>query len=288
MKDVFAIQDEITMKIINAMEVKLTKGEQARLTEIGTDNLEAYLRVLQGIEHYWRYNRSDNTTALERFKEAIAMDPDYAMAYARLASAYWIETWLGFGKSPEESIRQGLEASQKAIALTDSLPVAHHVLGGFYLLKREHEKAISEGKKAIALNPNLADGYVWLGQTLVFAGKPEEAIPNNEMAIRLDPFARSSYFHLLALAYREAGRYDQAIAACQEAIRRQSNNVFARLILASTYIVMGREEEARAEATEVLRINPDFSVERFAKVRPHIDPENTARFVDALRKAGLK
>jgi adenylate cyclase len=288
LKEIFAIQDEITMKIINAMEVTLTKGEQARLTEIGTKNLEAYLKVLQGMENYWRYNRADNTTAVDQFKEAIAMDPDYAMAYARLASAYWIEAWLGFGKSPEESIGLGLESSQKALSLNDSSPYAHQVLGAFYLLKREHEKAISEGKKAIILNPNSANGYLWLGQTLTFAGKPEEAIPYHEMAIRLDPFAGSSYYHLLGMAYREAGRYEQAIAACQEAIRRQSNNVFARLILASTYIVMGREEEARAEATEVLRIDPKFSIERFAKVRPHIDPDNTARFADSLRKAGLK
>jgi adenylate cyclase len=287
LKEIFATQDEITMKIVNAMEVTLTRGEQARLTEIGTKNLEAYLKVLQGME-YRRLNRADNNNALERFKEAIAIDPNYAMAYARLASTYWIEAWLGFGKSPEESITQGLESAQKAISLDDSLPFAHHILGGFCLLKREHEKAISEGKKAISLSPNLADGYIWLGQTLTFAGKPEEAIPNHEIAIRLDPFALSSSFHLLGMAYREAGRYEQAISACQEAIRRQSNNVFAHLILCSTYILVGREDEARAEAAEVMRIDPKFSLERFLKVRPHIDPENTARFADSLRKAGLK
>jgi TolB-like protein/Tfp pilus assembly protein PilF/ribosomal protein L31E len=288
LKNIFALQDEITMKVINAMAVTLTEGEQARLTEIGTNNLEAYLKVLQGKELYWRYNRVDNTAALELFKEAVKMDPHYAMAYARLASAYWIEVWLGFGKSPEESISQGLESSKKAIALNDSLSLPHQVLAGFSLLEREHEKAISEGKKVITINPNSADGYAWLGQILTFSGKPEEAIPNHEIAIRLDPFARSSYFHLLCMACREAGRYEEAIAACQEAIRRESNNVFARVILASTYIATGREEEARAEAAEVLRINPQFSLERFARVRPHIDPENTARFIDTLRKAGLK
>ena len=287
MKDIFAVQDEITMRIVNALEVKLTRGEQARLTEIGTTNLEAYLKVLQGTEHASRANRTDNNTALELFKEAIAIDPDSAIAYARLAWAYWIEVFLGFGKSPEESIRQGFESAQKAISLNDSLPLAHCALAGFHLLKREHQKSTSEGQKAIVLNPNWADGYMLLGHNLVFAGKPEEAISNLEMATRLDPFARSAYFHILGMAYREAGRYEEAIAACQEAIRRQPNNEFAHLILASTYIVAGREPEARAEAAEALRINPMFSLKRLAKVRPHIDPENTARMVDALRKAGL-
>ena len=288
MKDVFAIQDEITLKIINAMEVSLPGGEQAHLAVTSTNNLEAYLKVLQGIEYFHQMNRSGNTTAIERFKEAIAIDPHYAMAYTRLASAYWLETWMGFGKSPEECVRQGIEAAQKAISIDDALPYAHQVLGGLYLLKRDHEKAISEGKTAIILNPNSAEGYLWLGMTLTFAGNPEEAIPNHKMAIRLDPFAGSSHFMSLGMAYRETGRYEEAIAACQEAIRRQSNNVIAHLVLCSSYTMVGREDDARAEAVEVMRIDPKFSLERFAKVRPHIDPDNTARFVDSLRKAGLK
>jgi len=287
MKDIFAVQDEITMKIINALEVKLTKGEQARLTEIGTTNLEAYLKVLQGIEYYNRTNRADNTTAIELFKEAIALDPDYAMAYARLAWAYVDEAWLGFGKSPEESIRKAIEAAQKAVSLNDSLPWAHHTLSGIYTYKKEHQQAISEAQNVVSLNPNWAEGYLGLGNRLLFAGRTEEAIPNLKMAIRLDPFGPSYYFHLLGMAYRELGRYEEAIAACQEAIRRQPNNQFAHLILAATYIMVGREADAHVEAAELLKINPKFSLQRFAKVRPHIDPENTARLVDALRKARL-
>jgi len=139
----------------------------------------------------------------------------------------------------------------------------------------------------VSLNPNWAEGYLGLGNRLLFAGRTEEAIPNLQTAIRLDPFGPSYYFHLLGMAYRELGRYEEAIAACQEAIRRQPNNQFAHLILAATYIMVGREADARVEAAELLRINPKFSLQRFAKVRPHIDPENTARLVDALRKAGL-
>jgi adenylate cyclase len=90
------------------------------------------------------------------------------------------------------------------------------------------------------------------------------------------------------MAYREAGRYEEAIAEGQEAVRDMPNNLFAHLALASTYNMIGREEEARAEAAEALRINPNFSLKHFAEGRPHIDPENTARFVDSLRKAGLK
>lgn len=126
-----------------------------------------------------------------------------------------------------------------------------------------------------------------LGQVLIFADRSKEAIPNLELSIRLDPFARSQYFHMLGMTYREEGRYEDAISACQEAIRRQRNNMFAHLILAATYIMNDQPEEAQIEAAEVLRINPNFSLERLAKMRPHIDPENTKIFVNALRKAGL-
>jgi adenylate cyclase len=288
MKDIFAIQDDITIRIIIAMEVSLTRGEQSSLTQVGTTNLEAYLKLLRGTEHLFRANKADITKSIDYLREAIAIDANYAAAHAYLAFAYFVEVWLGFASSPQDSIKQGIELSQKAIGLDDSLPLAHSALARFYLLKREHDKAISAAKTALTLNPNGADGYCWLCEILTFAGKPEEAIPNGEMAIRLDPFARSAYFHILAMAYREAGRYEESVGACQEAIKRQPSNVFARLILAATYMRIGREREARAEAAEVMRINPTFSLERFAKVRPHIDPENTAQLVDALRKAGLK
>ena len=92
----------------------------------------------------------------------------------------------------------------------------------------------------------------------------------------------------LGMAYREAGRYEEAIAACQEAIRSQSNNVIAHLVLCFSHIVLGREDDACAEAAEILRMSPKFSLELSAKVRLPIDPLNTARFADSLRKAGLK
>jgi adenylate cyclase len=90
------------------------------------------------------------------------------------------------------------------------------------------------------------------------------------------------------MAYREAERYEEAVTACEKAIRLEPNNLFAHLVLAATYSMLGQEDRARAEASEVLRIEPRFSMERLAKARPHIDPDNTARFADALRKAGLK
>jgi TolB-like protein/Tfp pilus assembly protein PilF len=289
LKDIFALQDEITMKIITELQVKLTEGERVRLWSKGTANLEAYLKLLQGGEHFYRMNKEDNALARRIYDEAIALDPEYPEAYSMLGWTHYMDVWFKSSRSPRESIRQAFELAQKSIALDDSCQSAHRLLSQLYLIKRQHEKAIEEGEKAIALDPNSADGYAMFGgQVLVFSGKPEEGVLSVEKAIRLNPIAPSYYFHMLGMAYRETGRYEESITACKKAIKRQPSNLFAHLILASTYSLLDRKEEARAAAAEVLRINPKFSLDYFAKTRPHIDPANTARFIDALRKAGLK
>ena len=289
LKDIFALQDEITMKIITELQVKLTEGERVRLWSKGTANLEAYLKLLQGREHFYRMNKEDNALGRQLIEEAIALDPEYPEAYSMLGWTHLMDVWVKSSRSPRESIRQAFELAQKSIALDDSCQPAHGLLSNLYLIKSQHEKAIEEGEKAIALDPNSADDYALFGgQVLVFSGKPEEGALSLEKAIRLNPIAPSWYLHMLGMAYRETGRYEESITACKKAIKRQPSNVFAHLILASTYSLLDRKEEARLAAAEVLRISPKFSLDYLAKTRPHIDPANTARFIDALRKAGLK
>jgi adenylate cyclase len=90
------------------------------------------------------------------------------------------------------------------------------------------------------------------------------------------------------MAYRDMGRYEEAISACKKALHRDPNNLITHIVLAATYSYAGREEEARAEAAEILRIDHKFSLEHLAKTRPHRNQANTARFIESLRKAGLK
>ena len=288
LKDIFAVQDDITMKIITAMEVKLTEGESAQLYAKGTENLEAYLRVLKGREYLYRLNKEDNARARKMCKEAIALDPEYPMPFAILGWTHWHDVFLGWTKSPRESMKRAVESAQKSIALDDSFPLARGLLSAVYLMQRQHDKAILEAEKAVALDPNSADDHARLGNVFNFAGRPEEAILAIEKAIRLNPFPPSWYFNCLGMAYRETGRYEESITACKKALQRQPTNTYALLVLAATYSLLNRQEEAHATAAEVLRIDPEFSLERLAKVRPHVDPGNTERFIKALRKAGLK
>ena len=288
LKDIFALQDEITMKIIKELQVRLTEGERLRLYSKGTDNLKAYLKLLEASEHFQRMNDEGNAKARNLYEEAIALDPEYPEAYASLGWTHLLDVWLESSRSPGESMRQAFELARKSVALDDSCQPAHGLLSNLYLMQRQHEKAIEEAEKAIALDPNSADAYAHLGQVLVFSGKPEGAVLSLEKAIRLNPIAPSWYWHMIGMAYREMGRHEESITACKKAIHRQPDNLFAYLVLTATYSLLGREDEARAAAAEILRISPKFSLDYFAKTRPHIDPANTASYIDALRKAGLK
>jgi len=174
------------------------------------------------------------------------------------------------------------------VALDDSLPGPHRLLGWVYLWKKQPERAIAEGERALALNPNDAFSYFVLAQILNFVGKPEEAIGLAEKALRLDPRNQELYLFSLGSAYAATRRYEEAIAALKRTLTRYPNFLPAHAFLAAIYSGLGREEEARAEAAEVLRINPNFSLEVWRQAVPVKDQERLERFLDALRKAGLK
>ncbi|NIS62776.1 MAG: tetratricopeptide repeat protein [Proteobacteria bacterium] len=132
----------------------------------------------------------------------------------------------------------------------------------------------------------LANAHGALGHVLVFADMPQEAIPILERAIRLNPFPPCRYFHNLAWAYRILGKYEEAIAAAKKTLRIQSDDYAAHLVLVSSYSLLGQDEEARAQAAELLRTNPKYCVGR-GKGR-FKNPAVTKQLRDALRKAGLK
>ena len=171
LKDIFALQDEITMKIITALEVKLTEGEQARLYRRGTDNIEAYVKALKAIEYHERFNKDDMVVARRMCEEAMALDPEYARPYRVLAMTHLMEPFYGTSTSPRESMERALELAKKAISLDDSHPCGYEVLSYIYLMKRQYEKAIAEAERAIAVDPNGADSHVALGAALSWAGR---------------------------------------------------------------------------------------------------------------------
>ncbi len=221
-------------------------------------------------------------------EEAIATCPDNPDLYVLMAVIHNVEFTLGLGKPPLESIERSIEMLQKAIAMDDSIPEAHSTLSLAYAYDREYDKAIAEGERGVALDPGASFTYACYAQSLNVAGRSEEAIPMFQKAIRLNPFGSSPLYLNFGIALRIVGRYEEAVSALKKAIQLAPDNYFAHIHLTATYSLVGREKEARAEAAEVLRINPKFSVDRMAKTAPYKDQSEMDKTINALRKAGLK
>jgi adenylate cyclase len=286
-KDLFAIQDEITLEIIQAMRVQLTEGEQASVTGKGTEKLDAYLKAIQAHEQFYRMNKDGSMKAKELAKEALALDPNYAFPYATLANAHMLDKWFNFSESSEESMRLAAQAVQKALALDNSDPRVFHALTNLCIMQRQYEKAIAAAERQLELSPSGVIAYQTMASALGWSGRYSEAIPFAEQAIRLDPYPSAVTFRQLARCYRNVGRYEEAVTAYKKALQKNPDDIFSHINLAWTYIKMSREEEARAEAKEVIRINPKFSLANYAKSIHSKDQASADEYIEGLRKAGL-
>ena len=196
---------------------------------------------------------------------------------------------MGVHKNPGEVLARATEMAQKAVVIDDSLAQAHVTLGFISIMhKRDFDKGIAEAERAVALEPNSADIVAMLAIFLTWGGHPEEAIPIFKKAMRLSPILQPRWLTNMANAYRMMGQYEEAISICRRIIQKQPDQLYAHIHLAAAYMDAGRAEEARAEAAEILRIDPKFSLENFAKANPRKDQAELARMVELLRKAGLK
>jgi adenylate cyclase len=287
-KDIFAIHDDITMEITKALRIELISGEQARLWQKRmTTNLGAYEKLLQGINYFFRGTKADNTRARQLCEEALALDSEYAGAYSILGWTHWADARYGWVESPPESIKIAFKYAQKAIEIDDTLDHAHTLIGGVYFLRHQYEKAMAEAERAIALNPNGANNYSFMAGLIGCMGRWEDGIEFSMKAIRLEPFPPIFYFHWLGRAYFMTGQYDKAIATWKKALHVGPNYLPAHAFLAACYSSLDRHAEATAASKEVLRINPKFSLESYAKTLPYKNKVDIERYVAALRKAGL-
>jgi len=287
LSDIFALQDEITLKIIDALSIKLTIGEQGRLWEGATTSIQAFDKHMAGNECFFRFTEKDNKQARHFFEEAINIDKGYTLAYIMLGYTHICDLIYGWSKSPLESFEHAEENVEKAHALNDSIDLAHCLLGWIYLLKRQHDEAIKEGERAIELNPNGAEAHAHLAMILIFSDKTESAIKLLERALRLNPIPPSYYYANLAMAYRYNGQYEKAIKLAKKAISGNPDDITPYGILAGSYSSLNRTEDARKAVEEILRMRPNFSLEYLANTLPYKNQEKLDKLINDLRKVGL-
>jgi tetratricopeptide (TPR) repeat protein len=236
----------------------------------------------------WVYQLTGRyTEAIAIQKEAISRNPNFLSAHLALANSY-LWQWVSQQSPADQTLEPAVATAQRALALNNSWHLNHMTLGWIYLYQQQYDQALAEMERAVALAPTEAWTYAALAEVLSRVGRMEDALEAAALALRLKPFIADEHLASVGAAYAVAGRYEEARAPLQRFLNRYPNRLDRHLMLAGVYSELGQTAEARAEAAEVLRLNPKFLLEVHKQRTPIKDPAVLERHVAALRKAGLK
>jgi adenylate cyclase len=286
--DLFALQDEITLRIVTALQIELTQGEVARVRRRGTNNLKAWLLVNQSFDHLVRFTKEGNEQARRLAEEAIALDPKYPEAYVRLGRTHLTDFHSGWVANSVVSLRRSIELAQQALSLDETYPDTYHLLGAIYLFVKRHDDARLAVGKALELSPNHSLAKANLGMILTYSGEPDAAIVQLREAMRLSPVYPDWFLSELGRAYFQAGRHVDAINALTQAVRRNPESGEALVLLAAAMGAAGRQNEARAALSKFLTPRPAYTIRQYSAGEFYKNPADLERVVSALHSAGLR
>jgi len=291
--DIFAVQDDVTQRIVQALKVTLSPAENARLADSGTPNIEAYDCYLRGRELLSApvgIGKTKNREMLAQstmfFMRAVELDPSYSQAYAGLSMAYNLDYQNRWSDDPDSSLPLSKRYAELAVEKNPKEPFARLCTSWAAIFEKDLDRAKSEAETGLSCNPNYASAYAVLGTIHTYLGRPLEAIAMIERATRLDPAASKHYLHFLGTAYLLAGNYATAAALLRRRVLLVPGTDFSRAILASALGQLGDADEARRVWHELKEINPNYSFREHFSRRP-FRQEDVERVAEGLTKAGL-
>jgi TolB-like protein/Tfp pilus assembly protein PilF len=281
LSDVFALQDEVVARIVEALLGKLAASRLPGRRP--PKNVEAYDHLARGRFLYQRSMLEEGMEARRSFEKAIEIDPEYAEAHAFLAWTHWMG-WTNWFEPEDPHRRLSLEIAERAVALDPDDGFAHLVLGWVLRYEHKYEAAETEILIGLRIDPNNADIHAMLTDLLVMDGKPREALASVARAMRLNPRAPAWYYWLKGEAEYALRDYVSAI----ETLRHESTyGTPSRSILAAALAQLGRIEDARIEARLFMADNPEFRIETFLNTQPFRNQTDREHFADGYRKAGV-
>jgi TolB-like protein len=248
MENVFSLQDKIIQKIVAALKVKLTAGEEKQAASRETSDPAAYDAFLKGWAHYRRKTPEDFVKAVPYLDEAVERDPNYSRAYAALAAVYWEGSRYFYQKNlnmsqPEADLTANIYLAE---ATQNPTPLAHYIASDIHRFFGQHQEAIAEATRAIALDANDPIGYYAMSSALIWAGNPVDGAEFIKKAMRLDPHYPPDYLYHLGKAQFFMGQHDEAAATLEEVKRRFPDYDWALFYLAAIYGHLGREQDAKS------------------------------------------
>ena len=287
LKDIFAIQDEVAELIVSALSVHLDTAEQAQVNKIETKNIEAYDLFLHAREIQARFTPEDNAAGRQLFEQAVQIDPNYARAYANIALTHAIDVNQNWSINRDESIREGLEAIERALYLDSTIPQTFFANGSLLLAQGRFEEAFAVEREGIKIAPNHADGYAQLAFLYVNNGQHAEGLEYISRAKKLNPHFSQVYLYVEAIGLFHLERYQEVIDLLEPEVARNPAYDRVHLILAATYAKLGRHEDAEWSVQEAKSILPGLTLANEQNDSTLRRSEDIERYIEGLQKAGL-
>jgi adenylate cyclase len=288
--DIFELQDQVASSVAGAIEPKLRQSEIERASRKPTANLTAYDLYLRGLAQSYRYTDEGVAEAVVLARKALVLDPSYAPAAAMVGWCRVVQQWQGWGTLSADDVAEAVRLSRQALeAGRDDAETISRAAYTLFYLAGEAAMAAAALDRALALNPNAANAWAIRGFIHAARNQPAAAIEALERVRRLSPFDPYTFFYAsnIALAHLAARRFEQAIEWADRSLHDQPRQVPAMRVKVIASAHLGRLEEARAELSRVLAINPKLTIAGFRELVHFAAPEILELFVTGLRLAGL-
>ena len=287
LEDVFAIQDELTSEIVTALDVELVWGERGRHQRSRVKNPEAREALYLGMARFYKFDETSHAQAKNYFEDFTRLEPDSILGYVWQAQMCQIEIFMGWCEDSDASLKNMQIFIGKALNIDDRDPLALGHAGMHQLFLGNHDQAIAYATQAVAEAPGMDSPYYSLGWFQMFNEAPLEGIENLKRALRLSPVVTAPRSTILGTAYRNAGQLELAVATLEDTVKRFPAFISGRVALTSCYVLMGKEQEAKHEAREILRRDPAYTIARYTTPNLYRNKETMKKWADSLRKAGI-
>jgi TolB-like protein/Flp pilus assembly protein TadD len=286
--DIFALQDEITKKVVAAIEPKLLEAEGIRSQNRSPEDLDAWDMLIRANSLFWRLTKDESQAAIALLEEVVQRHPFYAPAHSMLAFVLLVSRQGGWHMM-EPQVAQAANLAARAVELDDSDPWAHLALGFVAFTRRRTDEAAEEFQRALDLNPNFAAAHGFLGCALAFDGRSDQAIDHIEQAIRMSPHDPQNALlnAALAAAHYQAGRYAEAVGFGRKAIQQRFELTNGHRIYVASLAQAGRIDDARSALARLQELHPDNSIAWIERNVPYT-PGPMAKFLEGFRAAGLQ
>jgi adenylate cyclase len=284
--DLFAMQDEVTERIVTTIANRMEKTEQERVAGKRPEAMRAYDYILRA-RAIIAETAEANQQARSLYEKALELEPKSIPALLGIGWSYLIDMY-GRWNSPEDNVlERAHQLARKALSIDNGDYRVHLLMSNILRGQRQYSASLAHCQQAMALNPNDADGAAHMGNLLVLSGQFLEALDWMQKAIRLNPLHPAWYLYAVGEAHYGARQYEQALAPLQEAVNRFPTFITPRRHLAATYAQMGRLDEARVQIAKIRELDPSINVNLYRGTLLYENPDDLEHYLDGLRKAGL-